>query len=251
MNCAVDETCKNVLKDELNYLGSDSFYDGELSFSDFIVDKTSLKIYTNRDKINMNNSRMNLIKDMITNMPYGSVFVVSDFTNFVKYENAKKCLMRLEKEGIIRRIIRGIYDKPYYSKLLNEWSSPNIDFVAAAIARSFNWKISPSGITALNLLGLSTQVVNSYEYNSSGQYKSYEVGNITIEFKHKSSKELLDLSYKTSLVVNAIKEIGPKIDEKSISIIKSNLSTEESKVLLSETSRVTKWIYEIIKKICN
>ena len=199
----------------------------------------------------MTNSEMNLVRNKIIKMPAGSAFVVSDFTDITEYENAKKCLLRLEKEGSIRRVIRGIYDKPYFSNLLNEYAAPNIEEVAKAIARNYNWKTSPIGVTALNLLGLSTQVTNSYEFYSSGQYKTYEIGKIVIRFKHKSSKELLNLSYKSSLLVNAIKELGPSIDEQTIEIIKKHLSSKEKNILLSETSGVTKWIYEIIKRICD
>lgn len=199
----------------------------------------------------MKNSEMELIRTRIKNASQGSVFVVSDFTDVATYENAKKCLLRLEKEGLIRRVIRGVYDKPYFSSVLSEYSAPNIEEIAKAIARNYNWKIAPSGLAALNLLGLSTQVVNSYEFFSSGQYKTYKIGAITICFKHKSSKELLDLSYTSSLVVNAIKELGPSIDEQSICVIKKRLSTKEKVTLLREASGVTKWIYEIIKIICN
>lgn len=199
----------------------------------------------------MNNSEMNLIRNKIMKMPNGSVFIISDFTDITEYENAKKCLLRLEKEGFIRRVIRGIYDKPYFSTTLNEYASPNIEEVAIAIARNFNWKTSPTGLTALNLLGLSTQITSGYEFYSSGQYKIYEIGKTTIYFKHKSSKELLNLSYKSSLVVNAIKEIGPSFDERSIGLIKKRLSIKEKNNLLHETSNVTKWIYEVIKKICS
>ena len=211
----------------------------------------SPKVYTIRDKSIMKNSTMDIIKKRIKKMPDGSVFIVSDFTDVSEYQNAKKCLLRLEKDGLIRRIIRGVYDKPFFSKLLNEYSAPNIEEVAKALARNYNWKISPSGLTALNILGLSTQVANSYEYFSSGQYKTYSIGKITIYFKHKSSKELLDLSYMSSLVINVIKELGPNIDDQSIKTIKNHLSLEDKTNLINESSGVTKWIYEIIKKICN
>ena len=194
---------------------------------------------------------MELIKTKITYMPEGSAFVVSDFTDIAEYDNAKKCLLRLENQGFIRRVIRGIYDKPHFSALLNEYAVPNIEEVSKAIARNYNWATSPTGLTALNLLGLSTQVTNSYEFYSSGQYKTYQIGKIAIRFKHKSSKELLNLSYKSSLVVNAIKELGPSLDESSITYIREQLSREERVVLLNEASGVTKWIYEIIKKICS
>lgn len=199
----------------------------------------------------MNDSQMALIKNRIEKLPYSSAFVVSDFTDITEYENAKKCLLRLEKSNVIRRVIRGVYDKPYFSTLLNEYSAPNIEEIAKAIARNYNWQISPNGSTALNLLGLSTQVTNSYEYYSSGPYKSYEIGKITVKFSHKSSKEIINLSYKSSLVVQAIKSLGTNIDNNSVEMIGNHLSDKEKITLIKETSGVTKWIYEIIKIICS
>lgn len=197
----------------------------------------------------MKNTEMQSIKNRIKKLSYGSAFVVSDFTDIASYENAKKCLLRLEKDQIIRRVLRGVYDKPFYSQLIGEYSFPNIEEVAAAIARNYNRIIAPSGIAALNLLGLSTQVSNTYEYYSSGQYKNYTVGKIIISFKHKSSKELLNFSYKSSLVIQAIKEIGPNIDEETITRIRNHLNLKEKERLLKEASETTKWVYEIVKKI--
>ena len=197
----------------------------------------------------MKQSEMTLIRNRIKEMPYGSAFAISDFLDNVEYENARKCLYRLEEEGMIRRIIRGIYDKPYYSKIIDEYSSPNIDKVAYAIARHYGWVISPSESISLNLLGLSAQVSNNYEYYSSGPYKTYKVGNIDIIFKHKTSKELLNMSYKSQLVVNAIKELGKDIDDSSISIINYQLSQKEKDNLYAETKLVSKWVRDVIKRI--
>lgn len=198
----------------------------------------------------MKYSEMHAIEKKINNTPYGCCFVVSDFLNVSNYENAKKCLLRLQNKGLIRRVIRGVYDKPYHSKIINELSTPKIEEVAKAIARNYNWCISPSGLISLNLLGLSTQVPNDYEYFSSGQYKSYKIGKINIQFRHKSSKDLLGLSFKSALVVNAIKELGVNIEDNSISIIRNHLSSREKETLLKEANDVTKWIYGVIKRIC-
>jgi hypothetical protein len=43
-------------------------------------------------------------------------------------------LHRLEKRGEIRRVIRGIYDYPSFSKFLGQTLSPDIDQVARALA---------------------------------------------------------------------------------------------------------------------
>ena len=198
----------------------------------------------------MKNSVMEQIKNRIDALPARSAFVASDFTDIADYQNAKKCLLRLEEEKFVRRVLRGVYDKPYFSGLLNEFSSPDLEEISRAIARNYSWKIAPTGVTSLNLLGLSTQVVSSYEYYSSGQYKNYEVGKMTIRFLHRSSKELLYLSYESALVVSAIKELGIGIDDEAVAKIRHRLNERSRAVLLEESAHVTKWIYEVIKRIC-
>lgn len=217
----------------------------------YSLDKMSPKRYIIRDKTIMKNSAMQLIKKRIGKMEYSQAFVISDFTDIADYENVKKCILRLEKENLIKRIIRGVYYKPYYSNLIKDFSFPDFNMVADAIARNHNWIIAPSGITSLNYIGLSTQVVNGYEFNSTGPNKIYKIKNLTIRFKHKSSKDLLNLSYKSSVVVQAVKEIGINIDEKSISQIRRTLTAQDKTQLLKESRGVTKWVFEVLKKICS
>ena len=91
--------------------------------------------------------------------------------------------------------------------------SPNIDKVAHAYARKFNWYIQPSGDTALNLLGLSTQVPGRYVYLSNGPNKSYQILNTTLEFKHRSLKES-GFKYDVSvIIVQALKTLGKERSE--------------------------------------
>lgn len=191
------------------------------------------------------------IEDEILKMPAGRVFVISDFVDFTSYDNARKICIRLETEGKIRRILPGIYDKPLYSKILNQEVSPDINAVAKAIARKNNWSIIPSGNVALNLLGISTQVPAKWEYYSSGDTKDYQVGNNFIHFTHRADKELNRMSTKTALVIQAIKALGDEnLSEEIIAKFASKLTNAEKAQLLIEAKPTTAWIYEIIKKIC-
>jgi hypothetical protein len=54
------------------------------------------------------------------------------------------------------------------TELLGQALSPELDQVAQALARKFNWRIQPSGDAVLNLLGLSTQVPARWIYLSDG-----------------------------------------------------------------------------------
>jgi hypothetical protein len=87
----------------------------------------------------------------------GWAFSPRDFLDIGGRPTVDSGLHRLEKRGEIRRVIRGIYDYPSFSKFLDQTLSPDIDQVARALARKFRWRIQPSGATALNFLGLSTQ----------------------------------------------------------------------------------------------
>ena len=194
---------------------------------------------------------LSAIKSRISAYDSGAVFVAADFTDITDKKTASVGLSRLEAEGVIRRILRGVYDKPEYNHFLEEFVAPIPDSVAHALARNFGWTIVPCGDTALNLLGLSTQVPAKWVYVSDGTYKEYSFGKITIQFKRTTNKEVSKLSYKTALVVQALKALGKEnIDEKVIGQLKKLLSAEEKKTMANEAKAVTSWIYEYIRQIC-
>lgn len=199
----------------------------------------------------MNNSNISKIDRTISKLPHGSAFCVSDFTNNFSYELIKKSLQRLESEGKIRRVIRGVYDKPSFCEAINEYSVPYPDEIANALARNFNWVIAPTGNTALNVLGLSTQVPAKWVYITSGPYKKYDIGNIKIEFNHRSNKELLNMSDKTLILIQALKAIEKEhITKDIIQKLKKKYSKEDKIKILNESKNTVIWIYEIIKEIC-
>ena len=106
----------------------------------------------------MTNSIYTEIKKRIKLAESGTVFLTSDFTDLATTTTVRKYLGRQVEEKNIRRIMDGVYEKPVYSNLLNEYIPANPEKVAYAIARSFRWTIAPCGDVALNKLGLSTQV---------------------------------------------------------------------------------------------
>ena len=194
---------------------------------------------------------LNEIKRRILTYESGTVFVAADFADITDKKTASVGLSRLESEGVIRRILRGVYDKPAYNRFLGEFVAPIPDKVAHAIARNFGWTIVPCGDTALNLLGLSTQVPAVWVYVSDGTYKEYSYDNTTIQFKRTTNKEVSKLSYITALVIQALKALGKdNIDEMVISRLQKILTAEEKKAMVSEAKAVTSWIYEYLKQIC-
>lgn len=196
-------------------------------------------------------TNLKLIRDRINRSDIGTVYVAVDFVDISDKTSVNAYLARLVDEGLIRRILRGVYDKPEYNDFLEEYVAPSPDKVANAIARNFGWTIVPCGDTALNLLGLSTQVPAAWVYVSDGTYKEYTYDNTTIQFKRTTNKEVSKLSYKTALTVQALKALGKdKIDDMVISRLGKLLSAEEKQTMLEEAKAATSWIYEYIKQIC-
>lgn len=196
-------------------------------------------------------TNLKLIRDRINRSDVGTVYVAVDFVDISDKTSVNAYLARLVDEGLIRRVLRGVYDKPEYNDFLGEYVAPSPNKVANALARNFGWTIVPCGDTALNLLGLSTQVPAEWVYVSDGTYKKYTYDNTTIEFKRTTNKEVSKLSYKTALTVQALKALGKeKIDDTVINRLTKLLTADEKKTMIEEAKAATSWIYEYIKLIC-
>ena len=192
-----------------------------------------------------------IIEQRIAEMESGNVFVTSDFADIAPTAAINMSLSRLENSGSIRRILRGIYDKPRFSKLLKEPVAADPSKIAYAIARKNRWSIIPMGDTALNLLRLSTQVPAVWQYVSDGPYKEYSYDNVHISFRRTSNKEATGYSYMTGLIIQGLRALGKDhVDEAVIRILSQQLSSEEKKALLDEAQGTTAWIFDHIKEIC-
>lgn len=179
----------------------------------------------------------------------GKIFSINDFYNLGTKNTIKSVLYRLSEENRIVRLIDGLYTNPKYSEILKEYSYPDISDVAEKIANKFSWTIAPTGETALNYTGLSTQVPNEYIYISDGAYREYLYRNKKIIFKHTSNRNITFYSKEFSILIQAIKALG-----------KDNISEENIKKLSLYTRKVKEdfkkdalklpfWIQEVLKRI--
>lgn len=192
------------------------------------------------------------IRERIDHAEAGTVFIPSDFADIAEATKVNMCLKRLKESGELTSLKRGVYMKPRYSALLNQPVPARSDDVAKAMARNFGWTIVPCGDTALNLLGLSTQIPAVWSYVSDGPYRRYTVDGIKLQFKHTDRKsEIIGLSENTALVIQALRAIGKEnITQKDLKKLSGKLDESEKSRLLLEGQRAAAWIYEAIKRIC-
>lgn len=190
------------------------------------------------------------LETRIVELKHGEAFSAYDFLDIGPAGTINRALSRLADEGQIRRIFHGIYDKPDYSDLLQEYAAPQIDRIAHAIARKFRWTIAPSEDTALNILHLSTQVPTTWSYVSDGPYRSYCYNQSEIVFKHKATREIKDFNEKTLLMVQALRGLGKEgITESSIRIMRRFFSEHDKERILKEIQSAPTWIYNGAAKI--
>ncbi|HEQ0688614.1 TPA: hypothetical protein VD060_001901 [Streptococcus pyogenes] len=196
-------------------------------------------------------SYMEIISDKINSFDSHKVFFANDFLDIASNATVRQILKRLADENKIKRVIDGFYYNPKYSELIGEYEAVSIHELAFAIARKYNWNIAPYNSTALNLLGLSTQVPTHYKYISSGRYKEYKIGDTILEFKKVNLGEIANMSLKTATVIQAIKSLGKEnINTQVMQKIRENLTQEERTDLMNESKSVPAWIYEVIREIC-
>lgn len=198
----------------------------------------------------MDNGYAKQIRERILSAEDGTVFATSDFADIADTATVRQCLKRLVQNGLLRRILQGVFEKPKYSDLLGEYVAVDPDQVAKTLARSYHWTIAPCGNTALNLLGLSTQVTAVWSYISDGPYKTYTWNSTTIEFKHRTNKEITQLSYMTILVIQSLKTLGKiNVTPTIIEILSTKLSDTDKETLLMEATESTDWVYDTIRQI--
>ncbi|MBK9152365.1 MAG: hypothetical protein IPM26_15910 [Saprospiraceae bacterium] len=188
----------------------------------------------------------NRISEALKTYPNGSVLFVDDFLEYGNPESVKKALLRLKEKEILVRLAHGIYLYPKVDKELGVLY-PSTEEIAKAIARRDKARIIPTGVQALNKLGLSTQVPMKVIYLTDGAARIVKVGKRTITFKKTSPKNLSVRGEISGLAIQALKTIGQnKVDEKTIEKIQTILKNEKKENIINDAKLSPAWIYKIL-----
>ena len=190
------------------------------------------------------------ISEAITTSKRGSIFFPIDFCNYGEHKAVGKVLERLTASKQIIRLARGIYCYPKIDKKLGLGILyPSIEEIANGIARRDKARIAPTGIQALNKLGLSTQVPMNVVYMTDGTNRKVNLGNgRSIQFKYTSPGNLAFTNKLAMLVTFALKEIGKdKVTESQFELIKEILKKETKEKVLADLSLMPAWVRTIIK----
>ncbi len=173
-------------------------------------------------------SSFKAIEAIVEHTDRGEILFPDDFTGCGTPDAVRSGLSRLCRNGKLNRFSKGIYYVPMYDKWDGTLREPSLDTIAQRIAERDNARIVPTGVHALNRLGLSTQVPTNIVYITDGSARQIQFGEgRSITFRH--SNELGNFAYHSKimqLVVMAMREIGEDtISTEQIDRIK-NIITE-------------------------
>jgi predicted transcriptional regulator of viral defense system len=179
----------------------------------------------------------------------GTLFFTESFLTIGNADTLRKALERLVKDGKIQRVAPGIYVRPEMDPVIGA-VAPGIDDIAKAIAKRDKARIVPTGIYALNKLGLSTQVPLNIIYLTDGAARKVVIDNRTITFKKVAPKNLSAVGEISRLVILALRTIGKdRITEDEIKKFQQLLKKEKKTKLEHDLRLAPAWIREIILPI--
>lgn len=189
------------------------------------------------------------IENTLKRKKKGNLIFPTDFRGMGSEAAIKMALNRLNKENIIKRIAHGIYLIPKIDPLFGA-ISPSPEEVAEALAKKEKVNIKPTGAYALHKLGLTTQVPTKLVYLTDGSPREIKMGKTIIKFKATTSKKLAMAGPYSSLIIQALEELGTdNIDEQTESKIKALLSKESPALLLNDLKLAPAKINDYIIKL--
>jgi len=118
------------------------------------------------------------------------VWVPTDFAYLGRRDAIDKTLQRMVLAGELRRIDRGLYDRPKLNSLTKRFTTPDYRAVLEAIARRDNLRLLVDGMTAANDLGLTDAVPARVIIHTDTRRRSVQLDNLTIEFKQTAPSRL-------------------------------------------------------------
>lgn len=195
----------------------------------------------------MNTEHPNItLRKRIEALPEDSVLFRSDFPAYHS-EFVGETLAELTQEGLLVKLAQGIYAKPRWSRF--GVVLPSVDKIVQAIAARDNAEVLPSGMTALNVLGLSTQVPMKYSYLTTGSERTIKLKNQEIRLKRGVPK---NFCYKTKLIallVQALKALKQQnVGQEEIQVIRSLISKEPDRIALAkDVDMMPNWMKRIVK----
>jgi hypothetical protein len=178
-----------------------------------------------------------------------SVFTPSSFGDFGSRAAIDQALSRLVAKDKLRRVARGLYERPRQHPALG-LLLPNIEKVAHAVAKKYHIRLLPAGAHAVNLLGLSEQVPAKIIYRTDGPSRVIRIGRQEIYFRRTSPRNMAAAGRLSGLIIQALRELGKNhITAERIAFLKQKLPLEQRRELPKDLILAPTWMQPIFLEL--
>lgn len=185
----------------------------------------------------------------ITKRGRGTIIFPLEFARYGDPKTIQKAFERLTIGNKLLRVARGIYCYPKIDKVLGLGVVyPTFEEIAAAIARRDKAKIVPTGVYALNKLGLSTQLPMNAVYLTDGSPRKIKLqGDRGIQFKQTAKRNLAFHNDFAMLLTFALREIGEhNLTTHQLSHINGLIKSVPLDSIKTDFPLIPAWIRKII-----
>jgi hypothetical protein len=179
----------------------------------------------------MEASVYNLIESKVKRSKPGKLILPSDFKDLGTSTAIRKALSRLVEQKVLVRMGQGIYVIPIKDKVFGD-VLPSIEEIAVLLAKKEHVKIMPTGLFALNKIGLSTQIPMKMVFLTNGTKKNIVIGKNALVFQPTTTKKLAMIGSISSLLFVGLEVLDlTQLSESEIEKILSLLKKEDPKKL--------------------
>lgn len=188
----------------------------------------------------------NTLRSRIETMPEDSILFRSDFPEYHS-EFVGGTLAELTREGMLVKLAQGIYAKPRKSRFGVVF--PSVEKIVQAIASRDNAEILPSGMTALNALGLSTQVPMNYTYLTTGSERTVKLANQQVVLKRGVPKNFCYETLLIALLVQALRALKQEnVGHEELQTIRTLITKEpDREALTKDVDMMPAWMKRLVK----
>lgn len=182
-------------------------------------------------------------------LPPNKVFSPATFLDLGSRTAIDKTLSRMTASGELRRIARGLYNKPHQHPLLGTML-PTAEEIMHALESKTSQRLQPSGAYAANLLGLSEQVPMKLVFLTDGSSRSIRIGSQLILLKHTTPRNMATAGRISGLLIQALRYLKQKNSNADIiQPLKKRLSPEDKQILLNDAHLAPIWISRIMQEL--
>ena len=186
------------------------------------------------------NTTIQAIKAYAKALPEGATLSARELLHLGERAAVDQALSRLVKRGELMRVRRGLFAMPVKTRFGKR--APSVGAVVENIARTTGERVSISGASAANILGLSTQNPARQIFWTSGPSRHLKLGAQEVELKHVPNWQLRAPDTKAGHAFRALAYFGKFGVREALSRIRSQLTEEEQRELFGLRASAPTWM---------